>query len=32
MFPQMWQAAGMSYPELIERLIDTALRRPEGLR
>ena len=32
MFPQMWQAAGLSYPELIARLIDTALRRPEGLR
>ena len=32
MFPQMWQAAGLSYPELIARLIDTALRRPDGLR
>jgi len=32
MFPQMWQAAGLPYPELIARLIDTALRRPTGLR
>ena len=32
MFPQMWQAAGLSYAELIARLIDTALRRPAGLR
>jgi D-alanine-D-alanine ligase len=32
MFPQMWKAAGLSYPALIARLIDTALRRPTGLR
>jgi D-alanine-D-alanine ligase len=32
MFPQMWLAAGVSYAELIARLIETALRRPEGLR
>jgi D-alanine-D-alanine ligase len=32
MFPQMWQAAGLSYPALIARLIESALRRPSGLR
>jgi D-alanine-D-alanine ligase len=32
MFPQMWAASGLSYPELIARLIDSALRRPVGLR
>jgi D-alanine-D-alanine ligase len=32
MFPQMWLAAGLSYPDLIARLIDSALRRPTGLR
>jgi D-alanine-D-alanine ligase len=32
MFPRMWAASGVSYPELIERLITLALRRPVGLR
>ncbi|GAA2056194.1 D-alanine--D-alanine ligase family protein [Catenulispora yoronensis] len=32
MFPQMWQAAGLSYPALIARLVDSALRRSTGLR
>lgn len=32
MFPRMWQASGMSYPELVERLIRDALRRGAGLR
>jgi D-alanine-D-alanine ligase len=32
MFPRMWAASGMSYPELVERLITLALRRPVGLR
>jgi D-alanine-D-alanine ligase len=27
MYPKLWQATGMSYPELIERLIDLALER-----
>jgi D-alanine-D-alanine ligase len=27
MYPRLWQAAGLSYPELIERLIDLALER-----
>jgi len=32
MFPQMWAASGLDYPALIARLIDSALRRPVGLR
>ncbi|MFF6916813.1 D-alanine--D-alanine ligase [Streptomyces sp. NPDC012466] len=32
MYPQMWQASGVSYPELIDRLVQAALRRPTGLR
>ncbi|WP_217162256.1 D-alanine--D-alanine ligase family protein [Streptomyces sp. AC512_CC834] len=32
MYPQMWQASGVSYPELVDRLVRAALRRPTGLR
>ncbi|MEU2333650.1 D-alanine--D-alanine ligase family protein [Streptomyces sp. NPDC006654] len=32
MYPQMWQATGVSYPDLIDRLIQAALTRPTGLR
>ncbi|EGG47870.1 MULTISPECIES: D-alanine--D-alanine ligase family protein [Streptomyces] len=32
MFPQMWQATGVSYGELVDRLIESALRRSTGLR
>ncbi|MBU6533058.1 D-alanine--D-alanine ligase family protein [Streptomyces sp. NPDC057245] len=32
MYPQMWQATGVSYPELVDRLVGAALRRPTGLR
>ncbi|MER7895391.1 D-alanine--D-alanine ligase family protein [Streptomyces sp. NPDC096046] len=32
MYPQMWQASGVSYPELIDRLVQAALRRSTGLR
>ncbi|HVW81253.1 MAG TPA: D-alanine--D-alanine ligase family protein [Mycobacteriales bacterium] len=32
MFPQMWAASGVSYPELVNRLVDDALRRGTGLR
>jgi D-alanine-D-alanine ligase len=32
MFPRMWAASGVSYSELVERLITLALRRPVGLR
>jgi D-alanine-D-alanine ligase len=32
MYPQMWQATGVSYGELVDRLIEAALRRSTGLR
>lgn len=32
MFPVMWQAAGMSYRELVTELLELALARPTGLR
>ena len=32
MYPQMWEATGISYPELIDELIQLALERPTGLR
>ncbi|HKA68960.1 MAG TPA: D-alanine--D-alanine ligase family protein [Actinomycetes bacterium] len=32
MFPVMWRESGVSYPELVDRLIKLALRRPTGLR
>ncbi|MDT0464006.1 MULTISPECIES: D-alanine--D-alanine ligase family protein [Streptomyces] len=32
MYPQMWQASGISYPELVDRLIQAALNRSTGLR
>jgi D-alanine-D-alanine ligase len=32
MFPRMWAATGVSYPELVSRLLDDALRRGSGLR
>ncbi|WP_328343773.1 D-alanine--D-alanine ligase family protein [Streptomyces violaceus] len=32
MYPQMWQASGVSYPELVDRLVQAALRRSTGLR
>ncbi len=32
MYPQVWQASGMSYPELIDELLHLALTRPLGLR
>ncbi|MFJ6699187.1 D-alanine--D-alanine ligase family protein [Streptomyces sp. NPDC091272] len=32
MYPRMWQESGVSYPELVDRLITAALRRPTGLR
>ena len=27
MFPKMWEASGLPYPELIDRLIELALER-----
>ena len=32
MFPQMWAASGVSYAQLVDRLIAEALSRPNGLR
>jgi D-alanine-D-alanine ligase len=32
MYPRMWQVSGVSYPELIDRLLRAALRRSTGLR
>jgi D-alanine-D-alanine ligase len=32
MFPRMWAASGLSYPELVDRLVSDALRRGTGLR
>jgi D-alanine-D-alanine ligase len=32
MFPRMWAASGVSYSELVARLIDDAIRRGTGLR
>jgi len=31
MFPLMWQASGLDYPALVDRLVQTALRRDPGL-
>ncbi len=31
-FPQMWAASGLDYPALVDRLLQTALNRPTGLR
>ena len=32
MYPRMWAASGVSYPELVDRLVRDALRRGTGLR
>jgi len=32
MYPRMWAEAGISYPELIEELLEAALSRSTGLR
>ena len=32
MFPVVWRESGVSYPELVDRLIQLALNRPSGLR
>jgi D-alanine-D-alanine ligase len=32
MFPLMWKASGLDYPALVDRMIQTALRRSTGLR
>lgn len=32
MYPQVWGASGVSYPELVDELLQLALERPLGLR
>lgn len=32
MYPKMWEASGIGYPELVDRLIQAALDRSTGLR
>jgi D-alanine-D-alanine ligase len=32
MFPQMWATSGVSYAQLVDRLVSEALSRPAGLR
>lgn len=32
MYPAMWEAEGMDYPSLVDRLLQLALKRPIGLR
>ncbi|WP_279638254.1 D-alanine--D-alanine ligase family protein [Nocardioides seonyuensis] len=32
MYPQLWAAAGLTYPQLVDRLIQLALQRDTGLR
>ncbi|MFJ4872363.1 D-alanine--D-alanine ligase family protein [Streptomyces sp. NPDC088757] len=32
MYPRMWQESGVSYPELVDRLLQAALTRSTGLR
>lgn len=32
MYPRMWAASGLAYPDLIDELIQLALERPTGLR
>ncbi len=32
MYPRMWSASGVAYPELVDRLVQDALRRGTGLR
>jgi D-alanine-D-alanine ligase len=31
-FPMMWEATGVSYAQIVDRLLTAALRRPTGLR
>ncbi len=32
MYPRMWAAAGVDYPDLVSRLIELAMQRSDGLR
>jgi len=31
-FQKMWEASGMPFPQLIDRLLQTALKKRRGLR
>ena len=31
-FPKMWEASGLPFPQLIDRLLQTALKKRPGLR
>jgi D-alanine-D-alanine ligase len=32
MYPKLWEASGLPYPELVDRLIDLAIERSEAER
>jgi D-alanine-D-alanine ligase len=32
MYPKLWEASGLSYPQLVERLVELAIERGEALR
>ena len=32
MYPRMWEASGLAYPDLVDELLRLALARPTGLR
>ena len=32
MYPKLWEASGLSYPKLVDRLIELALERHEAKR
>ena len=32
MYPRMWEASGLSYPELVDRLVELAIERHERER
>jgi D-alanine-D-alanine ligase len=32
MYPRMWEASGVTYPELVDELLQLALARTTGLR
>jgi D-alanine-D-alanine ligase len=32
MYPKLWEASGLRYPELVERLLDLAVERSEAER
>jgi D-alanine-D-alanine ligase len=32
MYPKLWEASGVSYPDLVDRLVELALERHEAER